>query len=167
MNLKKLTTLVLLAVLLCSSTSAFAQKPNIPSPDPDDQVAKISPMRKGDSAPFTGVLFSPRATATLIAELEAFNERIKIEVGKAMSDQIAKNQFNLNESESKFTTFKLIQQADIDTKTLRIKQLSKDLSDAQNAAANAPSRFLWAGLGAVVGVATTVLITFAVNQASK
>jgi len=164
--LKKLIAIVLTATVLCTSTSASAQKSSTISPEAD-QTARISPLRKGNPAPFTGVLFSPKATATVIAELESFDEKMKIEVDKAVRDVISKKQFELNESESRCITSKTILQAEIDTKSARIKRLSKDVADAQSAAANPPSRVLWAGLGVIVGAVTTVLITFAVNQASK
>jgi len=169
MKIKKLVSVVLTTSMLFSSTAAFAQKSNVPSPEPDpeEQIAKISPMRKGNRAPFTGVLFSPRATATVVTEIETFDERMKIEIDKAVRDVTAKKQFELNELDSKCITAKTVLQADIDAKSSRIKQLSKDLSDAQDAAANAPSRLLWAGIGVLAGAATAVLITFAVNQASK
>ena len=169
MKIKKFLAVMLAASMFYSSTAAFAQKSSVPSPDPDpeEQIAKISPMRKGNRAPFTGVLFSPRATATVVTEIETFEERMKIEIDKAVRDATAKKQFELNETDSKCTTAKTILQADIDAKSSRIKQLSKDLSDAQDAAANAPSRLLWTGIGVLAGAATAVLITFAVNQASK
>lgn len=169
MKLKKITATALAVSIICSSTILFAQNSSVPSPDPDpeDQIARISPMRKGYPAPFTGVLFSPRATATVITELESFDERMKIEIGKAVRDVDAKKQFEISEIESKCTTAKTVLQADIDAKSARIKQLNKDLLDAQAAAANAPSRLLWVGIGVFAGAVTAVLITFAVNQASK
>ena len=60
-----------------------------------------------------------------------------------------------------------ILQADINTKSKQLISLTKDLQNAQNTAANAPSRLVWAGIGIFAGAATVILITFAVNQASK
>lgn len=170
--IKKSLSAILAISLTLTPITAIAKEPvNIPSPDPDTEVARISPMRKGHAAPFTGVLFSPKATATVLEEIQTFNERMKIEVDKAVKDLSAKKQFELDEATSRCTTAKTVLQADIDAKDARIKSLTKDLKDAEDAKRdaieNSPSRLLWAGLGVAAGAATAILITFAVNQASK
>lgn len=166
MNLNKFISWSTCISLILSSTTLRAEIPS-PEPDPQELISKISPMGKGDTAPFSGILFSPKATATIISEIESFDERIKLEINKAVSDTIAKKQFELNEVSSKCTTDKAVMQAEINAKSKRITKLTEDLQVAQNAAANAPSRLLWAGIGVVAGAATAILITFAVNQASK
>ena len=166
MNFKRAISLGTCLSLIFSTTKLHAQSPS-PEPDPQETISKISPMRQGDVAPFTGVLFSPKATATIITEFETFDERMKLEVDKAVRDTIAKKQFEINEVSSKCTTDKTVLQADITAKSKQITKLSEDLQVAQNAAANAPSRLVWTGIGVAVGAATAILITFAVNQASK
>ena len=165
MNLKSIIAACTIITLICPSF-AYAQVPS-PEPDEQDQVSKISPMRMGDTAPFSGVLFSPKATATVITEIETFDERMRLEVDKAVRDVIAKKQYEINETTSKCTTEKSVLQADIDAKSKHITKLTKDLEIAQNEIANAPSRLVWAGVGVAIGAATAILITFAVNQASK
>jgi len=166
MNLKKFISWSICSCLFISSTTVHAEIPS-PEPDPQELISRISPMRQGDIAPFSGILFSPKATATIVAEFESFDERMKIEVDKAVSDINSKKQFEINEISSKCTTEKTILQADINSKTKQITKLTEDLQIAQNALSNSPSRLVWAGIGVAVGAVTAILITFAVNQASK
>ena len=166
MNLRKFISLCICNCLFLSSVAAYAEIPS-PDPDPQELISKISPMRQGDIAPFAGILFSPNATATIITEFETFDERTKLEIDKSVSDIISKKQFEINEINSKCITDKTILQADINTKSKKLISLTKDLQNAQNTAANAPSRLVWTGIGIFAGAATVILITFAVNQASK
>lgn len=168
------TFISLLVALSLISSNVFAQQPktlpveSILSPEPEEDLKpRISPMRTDDIAPFSGILFSPRATATIITELETVNQKIAIEVNKAVKDATAKKQFEIDEINSKCITSKSTLQATINANEKRIMQLRKDLKDAQDIANNSPSRLLWASLGVGTGVALTILITFAVNQSTK
>lgn len=170
MKFQKTTSLILSIILILTSKNVFSQqKLNVPSPDPDpvQKNAQISPMSKGRVAPFTGVLFSTKATAVVISEIESVNDKIKIEIDKAVSDLTAKNQFQVSELENRCATEKSISQAEINSKIARINQLTDELKTARKEAADSPSRLLWAGIGVAAGAATAILITFAVNQASK
>ncbi len=125
-------------------------------------------MRKGQIAPFTGVLLSPRALATVVAELNAIQDRIKIEVDLAVGIAEAQCDFEVAETENRLGTDKRILQAQLNENQKRIAILNEQLKKEEDNRTNAP---LWIGLGVgggfVAGVAVTVLVAFAVNSASK
>lgn len=139
----------------------------------DKQVSDvaISPLRKKQRAPFVGILFTPRAAATLITEVELINDKIAIEVKKAVDDVTAKKDFEHKEAATKCTTDKKVLQASVETADARIQQLEGELKRAEKATADAiaaaPKRSTWTTLGFVGGVVVTVATVFAVNQASK
>ena len=155
----------LIISMMCNS--ALAQtSPNIPSPDPEEK-AQISPLFTGDRAPFVGVLFSTKATATVLAELGSFQDRIAAEVIKARRDDEAQKKFELLELDAKRTREKEIVQSGLDAQQKLNNKLKDDVKRLEKEAGSAPSNVLWAGLGVAGGVLITVLITFAVNQTSK
>lgn len=163
--IKKIIPLTLVVSLFCNS--AWAQTPpRIPSPEPDEK-AQIAPVFKGDRSPFTGVVFSTRATATVIAEIDSFHERIAAEVRKAQRDAEAQKKFEISELEAKTTREKSIIRSELEAEQKHSKKLKDDVKRLEDEVSNAPSRLLWTGLGVAGGVLVTVLITFAVNQASK
>lgn len=173
MKLKSLTSAIL---ILSLSTPAFAQTVTpeksksaqllamIPSPDGEDPTPRISPMRKNDLAPFSGILFSSKATASVLADIETSDEKIKIEVEKAKRDVTAKMQFQIDEINSKCTTDKNVLDAKVTSRDKRIKELEIIIN---NTPSSFGSKAVWATAGAGIGIAMTLLVTFAVNQTSK
>ena len=96
---KRLLSLILcFALLFGTSRPALADNgitfPEVPvvAGEPDVGAA-VSPMKKGDKAPFSGVLLSPRAVATIIAQIHATTDQIKIEVDKAKAESKAQCDF--------------------------------------------------------------------------
>lgn len=158
---KKFLSLVLLAAMTLSSVAH--SEPTI-QPVVPDQTSAISPMRKGQTAPFTGVLFSPGATASIIADISTNSEKIAIEVEKAVKASEAKKDFSNNELKTQCTSDKKILQAAVDSKTSQLKTVEEALKKSEDAV---PSRSLWTGIGFVGGIAVTVLSVFVVNQATK
>ena len=169
---KQFLSVVLSFSLACNTAYAQPAKTppasSIPSPDPDpEEKARIAPLFPGDPAPFTGVLFSTRATATVLAEIESFDDKLAIEVQKVQRDADARKKFELSELDAKRTREKEVVKSELDSQTKVNERLKSDLKKAQDDLANAPNRLVWASLGVAGGVLVTVLITFAVNQVSK
>lgn len=171
--MKKIIASLLIAAQFAVAVPAFAQQATIPDPPPPvpgeiDVGAAISPMKKGQIAPFTGVLLSPKATATIIAQLNTLQDQIKIEVDHARAEEKAKCDFRVNETTNRLETDKKILQAQVDEKGKQVVILNDALKQAE---ANRPNTPLWVGLGTgaglVVGIGLTVLTVYAVNQASK
>ena len=153
---------------MLSSTSAFADNISLPLPKPIpgevDVGAAVSPMRKGQIAPFTGVLMSPKATASIIVELNSISTKIQIEVNKVKSEDKAYCDSRVNEANITAETRVKIMQATIDFNTKERKILEDRLKREES---SSPNVALWAGGGFVIGVATTVLTVFAINKASN
>ncbi|MBM3194170.1 MAG: hypothetical protein FJZ60_00215 [Chlamydiae bacterium] len=178
--MKKIISVLLLASLFISNLS-FAQDIDIsPDPDPADFISEIppvklapgekdpgkalSPMRRGQRAPFTGVLLSPSAVADVIVELESTEDRIHIEVLRALKIEQAEYEKKTGILETRLQAEKNILQASIDKKNKDISDLNAELEKAKKAQTNP---FLWASAGFAGGLLVTVLTVFAVTQATK
>jgi hypothetical protein len=157
--MKKLVSIFLLA----STTISSVASADVDSSDPWKDVAGITPLRRGQKAPYSGVLMTPKATATIVANADTEREKISIEVQHALAEADTKRKFEVNETTTKCTADKGVLQASIDEKNARIKIVEEELSKASDP----PSRTTWAGIGFVGGVVTTVLIIFGVSRVTK
>lgn len=167
--MKKFIASLLIATQMCVVAPAFADPPTLPSiPDPVpgevDVGTAISPMKKGRIAPFTGILLSPKATATIIAELNSFNDRIKLEVDHARAEEKALCEFRVAEQKTNCDADKKVLQAQIDARKKEVDALNEALKKERD---SRPNTVLWTGLGFGAGLITTVLTVFAVSQAVK
>jgi len=184
MNLKKfISTLVLVSFL--APQVALAQGVPSPDPDPPEKDVKgslplprllpgeknpgmaISPMKKGQRAPFTGVLLSPAATADVIVEFETFEERIRIEVVKAIQEQQADCDKKLSDADAKSTADKEILKANIKSKNSSIKDLQTQVKILKDERDTRWPAGAWIGIGAAGGVALTILTAFAISKATQ
>jgi hypothetical protein len=162
--MKKFISLSLICALLTPSV-AYAEntvtgQPNFSLVD----SAAIAPLKKNQPAPFTGVLLTPKAVATIITETETAKEKTEIEVTAAVKNAEAKKDFAIAEQKTACDTDKKILNASVDEKMQRIKVLEKTVKDLEDAT---PSRAFWTGVGFVGGVVVTVVTVFAVTQATK
>lgn len=144
--------------------------PSAPPLQPGEQSvgAAISPMKKGQVAPFTGVLFSPEAVATVVAQIHAFDEQVKAEVEHARAQERATCDFRLSEAASKYKADLDIADAKLIERNQRIAVLVEQLREAEDARGNMP---LWVGLGSLggflVGAGLSALTVYTVTQSSK
>jgi len=155
---KKIIAGTLLATMLSTNIAAAAD-----TQDPWADIAGISPLRKNQPAPYSGVLLTPKATATVIANADLEKDRIALEVQHALADADAQKKFALSEADTKCTADKKVLQSTIDEKSSRLKIVEDELSKASDP----PSRLTWAGLGFAGGVAATVLIVFGVSRVTN
>lgn len=86
---------------MLSSGLAHAEDIILPQPPPlqldEPSVGKaISPLKLGQRAPFTGILFSPDATISITTELKTSKEQTKLEVDKAVKLCLAENKYELD-----------------------------------------------------------------------
>lgn len=152
-------------VVAMATTTAFAAAdataiPSAPKTSEPDPGAVMSPLKKGQTAPFTGVLLSPSAAASVIAEIKSIDAKVAIEVDKAKKDASAKGAFDLKEAEVRCAADKKILQAGVESRDARIKILEDKVGSA-------PNPVLWASLGAAGGIAVTALTVFIVTSVSK
>lgn len=159
--MRRLIPCITLAFSLLSTSLAAAQEKVVKN---TNEANLVSPLRKGQPAPFPGVLFSQRATATIITDVKAVDERVKIEVTSAVKEAEARKQFEIDETKSRCKSDTAVLTADREEKMKRIALLEDEL---KKTSAASPSRTLWLGIGAGAGIVLTVVTVFAVSQASK
>jgi len=182
MKLQKTISTILLISMLAPQV-VLAQ--GIPSPDPDPPAVKeplpapslmpgekdpglaISPMRKGQRAPFTGVLLSPEASANIIVEFETFRERIQLDVNKAIMQEQADCKKKTLDLEASSTADKKILQANIDEKGRTISNLNLEVKKLKDEKAAVWAPTTWIGFGAAGGILLTVLTAFAISKATE
>lgn len=175
--MKKLLASVLISAQLAMTAPSFAQEtpvktptaitiPDAPTPLPGepDVGAAVSPMRRMQQAPFTGVLLSPRAIATIIAELNAIQDLVKIETNKVRGEEQAKCTFEKSEIRTAMEADAKVSRAKLDAKVEELKLVQERLKKAEE---SAPDPLLWSGLGFGAGVLVTVLASVAIVTTVK
>jgi len=177
MKFKKIISTVILTSFLWPRV-CYAQDKS-PSPDPDisniipavklapgekDPGKAISPMRKDQKAPFTGVLLSPAAVADIIVEIQSMEENIHIEVSNAVQKQLAECDKKVSDVKTQLGADKKILQAEIEEKNKSIFILNDQLKKEKDAQT---SPVIWAGIGTLGGIVVTLLTVFAVSKATK
>ncbi len=172
MMYRRIIAPILIATNLFISPMAFAQTaptvtttlPSAPEklPGEPDVGAAISPLKKLQIAPFTGVLLSPEATAQLIVQITTFPQVIKIQVDHQAAVDKAQCDFSLAEQKNTLETDKKILQAQVDASNKIIPVLTEQVKKLED---SRPNTTLWFGLGAAAGVVVTVLLTLAIAYA--
>jgi len=150
---------IFLCVMMLSSVSIVKGDEQINQTD-----SIISPLKKGQKAPFTGVELSPKAVAEMMTMISSVDDEIKIEVDKTKSDVMAQCNFKsaeqrtICETNAKITLAQLNEQKSVNS-TL-INQLKKEESKHSNT-------FLMLSLGFASGTIATILSVFAITQITK
>lgn len=148
------------ALTLCMTvnTAARAESLTIPSvpaleEGEPDVGAAISPMKKQQRAPFTGLLLSPRAIAELVAEVESIDSVVKQAVSTSQKEETAKCEHRVAESVITLGAERDVVQAKLDAQ-LRVNELlSERLKQEED---SRPNVIWWAGGGAAVGALVVV-----------
>lgn len=120
----------------------------------------VTPLDKGNVAPYSGVLLSPEAVAKIVADAHECLERTKIEIQHARDVQKAQDDKRLADETALFERDKKVADAALRQRDGQIVILSAEVARAQKAASNS---WLWVSLGAIVGVLTSVAV-FAVAR---
>jgi len=171
--LKKIISIILCFVITITSFTKVAHAEDVvipyippvtaPTTEPDVGNA-VSPMKKDDRAPFTGVLLSPRAIATILSQFRNQKDQTKIEVDHAVSVERAQQEYKISEMKTSSETEKKILEAQLAARKKEISVLDERLKKEESSRANVP---LWTGIGVGGGIALTVLTVFAISSASK
>lgn len=163
--MKKPFFLFVLASMLTFAFVADAATPSLPSVEPlpgePDVGSAISPMKKGQVAPYTGVLLSPKALATIVTELKSFDERIKIELERANGESKARCDYEINAVKIAAETDSKVAQARLEENQKRIEILEETIEEQQTSQSDP---VLYGGLGFGIGVAATVLLAYATTR---
>jgi hypothetical protein len=176
MWLKKFLISLLVCVFALSPAMAMADEhdiyeggkitlPEPPKPVPGEPKvgAAISPMRWGQTAPFSGVLLSALAVATVVAELNSIDEQIELELDRERKVQKAQCEFKIEQVRIILGADKKILSAQLEARKKEIDILNERLEKSENAA---PNLALWVGGSFIAGVVVTVLTTIAVSYAA-
>lgn len=166
--MKRILSILIIIILTFTPVISSAQTsiPDAPNPvagEVDPGVA-ISPMKKGQVAPFTGVLLSPKAVASISTELTNIQKTVDIEVKRAVSEEAAKKNFEIESVRIKSDADKRVLEAKLASKLEEIKVLSDRLKKVEGSDQNL---ILWVGGSFLAGVVLTVLTVFAVSQSTK
>lgn len=121
---------------------------------------KFTFVQEEQPAPFTGTLFDPEATARLLANHKFLKEEYELKLGFELDKQRAQYDLRIDQLEITIDTERERFETTLNLKNTEIEQLNKII--AKKPGKNA---LLWGIIGGfVVGVGTTVGITYAVNK---
>jgi len=169
--MKKFIASFLIALMLARAPIAAADVPVLPAVpqltlnEPDVGLA-VSPIKKGQVAPFTGVLLSPQASATITVQASTFSQTLAIAVDKQKDDDKAECDYQTGELSSQCSTDKKILQAKVDD-LVKVNKVLNDEVNKNVGQSLLSNPYLWGGTGFVGGIALTVLTVFALSKASK
>lgn len=164
--MKSFVAALMVAVTLTSSV-ANAQvtfPPVAPVPGEVSVGAAVSPIKKGQIAPFTGVLLSPEAVAKVIVDYNNAKEQTEIEVQKARETQKAEDRLLIDNLSADLQREKAVGDAQLKSRNEQIKIYTDALEKAEK---DKPNPTLWAGIGVVAGVAISLLTVFVVGSVAK
>lgn len=156
----------MLAIVTITTVPVYADDvvlpavPALTKNEPDVGEA-LSPMQRGQVAPFTGVLLSPKAVASIMAQTRTANDKLKLEVETARAEERAHCEFRLSEVKTILEADKKILQAQVDEKTRRITILEETLKKNETSSTEILG---WSALSFGLGVGLTILTTFAIGQ---
>lgn len=122
----------------------------------------VSPIRKGQIAPFSGVLLSPEAVAKIVVDYNNQKEQTEIEAKKAREEQQAKDQLLIDNLEADLRHEKEVAKAQVESRNDQLKILNRRIEEMEK---NKPNVTVVAGLSAVAGAAVVILSIVAVNAA--
>ena len=150
---------VVIAALL--PASAFADPPT--APVASGLPAVISPLKKGQTAPFSGILFSPRAAASVVTEIGATREKTKVEVDSAVAASEAKWKYEIEQEKARHAAESASTSARLQAERARAEEAEKAAAGARE---ESPSRAFWGGAGVVGGIVLTLLTLFVSSHAN-
>lgn len=163
----KIISAVLLASFTMSKVSSaqeLTKLPKIETPYGEiDPGEAISPMNKGQKAPFSGVLLTPKAIAKVIVDLKSIDDKVKLETDNTIRVQQELCLRDATQTKITVDADKKILMASIDEKMRTIglyeEQLKKESRKMDPG--------LLVGIGIVVGVSLTTLSALAISQITK
>lgn len=129
-----------------------------------DPGEAISPMKLNQKAPFSGVMLSPKALASIVTKLKSFDARVELasDEAKTTAEEVCRNEK---------TNQKIKNDADVEILRARIADNERNLKLYENHVKNIQDSqsdpALLIGLGVVGGAVFTILTVFAVAQSTK
>lgn len=159
--LRKLISLLVTLAFLCTSLPCLADPTTVPTVTVYNPPV-VTPMTKGQPAPFAGVLLTPEAVAKVIADAQDCPKRIAVESDHARDVQKAQDDKKLADAQADSERDKKVFQAGITSRDGQIKDLTTALQKSENARGNT---WLWVSGGVVGGallaIGTVILVGYA------
>lgn len=126
----------------------------------------ISILKKGQTAPFTGILLSPEATADLISRLESYDQECQLKIDKELQTQKVQSDLRYEQLEITYNTYKKNCEVKLSSRDDTIDLLNRTLEKRTD-----PKTEWWfiggvAG-GFVLGAAITIATVYATSSAFK
>lgn len=128
-----------------------------------DGEATVTPLAKGQPAPYEGVLLSPDAVANIMAEKDEADEREKLAVQHQADVDAANTKYQIDVLNAKCLADATVLRAELDDNKKQVNLLTDQLKKNSGST----STTTWIGVGAVGGVVVTLLTVFIVSKASK
>ena len=127
-----------------------------------DVGAAISPLRKFQASPFTGVLLSPLAAITLLTDLNSRDEEMKLEIEKTKKETEAKFVYEKSIIQNECRSDKDILSARISANVEHVKSLEQALKDERDSRSDP---VVWGLIGLAVGIVSAAATASAVAAA--
>ena len=124
-----------------------------------DELPRISPLNKGDVAPFSGVLYNPTAIAETIAQREFLIEQHELSLSALKERLDAEWSLKISNLQADLDAFKIKYDSTVEIKDNEINKL-------QNIALKQTNEYShwWFTGGILTGVLITIGAAYAVNQ---
>ena len=156
---------MLRALLICSVSFSLILSPVASAEDlPSDTISElelVSSIEAGESAPFSGTLFSTAAAAKLLAELELNDTQCQLEIEKELELANSRHQLEVDNLSTRILSIETST-----TKQLEIKENHIDFLDQQLEKSARPRNELWFAAGVVGGVLLTGAAAWSMGQIS-
>lgn len=148
-------TLVLMSLVSIDAVCQDAS-PVSSSSSKSDVGAVLTPIKKDQRAPYSGVLASPAAVASIVAQIKTAPDSTKIEVDRATSTCVARCDKKLSDFEAETTSQKKVYDAKIKTLQDDNERVSRALLSYEKDSLSKWSPGTWMSIGAVGGVVATI-----------
>ena len=162
---KKVISLICVFSFLFYVTPAYGSEPTSGGTELDLELKNgiVTQIKKGDPAPFSGILLSTTAAAKLYGELRFFEEDCKLTLDKSL--EIQRIKYDTEVSALKLKLDVEIERTEklLEIKDRRIEFLEKNWKPTPWY----ESGEFWVAVGVVSGVLLTVGSAYAIGQASK
>ena len=122
---------------------------------------KITSIKKGEKAPFTGTIFNDEAAADILIQMENFDTACQSRTDKALGEQSAKNQFEIDKLNAKLNSCQTRY-----VEVLKIKEDQIDFLTKQVKKSNSSNGVLWFAGGVTGGIIISLATAYAYNQIS-
>lgn len=123
----------------------------------------VAEVKKGETAPFDGILLSKPAAARLYGDLNFFEKECQLKLSKEIDILKLRHSAEVDSLSLKLSIENIRTEKLLDIKDQRIQFLEKNWKPTPWY----ESGEFWLAIGLVTGIALTVGTTYAVSQASK